>query len=125
MKLIIAGSRDLMGMQSFDYHALEGLLYGVIELFPDEIVSGCSGIIDNAAIKFAGYNDIKLSKFPADWTTHGKAAGPIRNRQMAEYGDALLLIWDGNSRGSASMLNEMEKLNKPVYEVILRKRNEN
>ncbi len=38
---------------------------------------------------------------------------------MALYGDALLLIWDGKSRGSTSMRNEMKKLDKPVYEVIL------
>lgn len=29
------------------------------------------------------------------------------------------LIWAGKSRGSANMKKEMEKLNKPVYEVIV------
>ncbi len=61
-----------------------------------------------------------LKEFPPDWEKHGKAAGPIRNKEMAEYADALLLIWDGKSRGSASMKKEMEKLEKPIYEVILK-----
>jgi hypothetical protein len=39
---------------------------------------------------------------------------------MAEYADALLLIWDGSSRGSANMRQQMERRGKPVYEVILR-----
>lgn len=65
----------------------------------------------------------KYKEFPADWKAHGKAAGPIRNKQMAEYADALLLIWDGESKGSASMKNEMLKLNKPVYEVIIKRTN--
>jgi len=59
-------------------------------------------------------------EFPADWDTHGRAAGPIRNKQMAEYGDALLLIWDGESRGSANMKSNMKKLGKPVYEIIIK-----
>lgn len=40
---------------------------------------------------------------------YGRAGGPIRNAKMAEYGDALLLIWDGKSRGSQSMLREATK----------------
>jgi hypothetical protein len=39
---------------------------------------------------------------------------------MAEYADALLLIWNGESRGSANMKENMVKLGKPVYEVILK-----
>jgi hypothetical protein len=39
---------------------------------------------------------------------------------MAEEADALLLIWDGESKGSANMKKEMLFKNKPVYEVILR-----
>ena len=50
---------------------------------------------------------------------NGKAAGHVRNKKMAEYGDALLLIWDGKSKGSANMKKEMQKLNKPIYEVTL------
>lgn len=61
--------------------------------------------------------------FKADWNTYGKTAGPKRNAQMAEYGDALLVIWDGKSRGSANMKSEMLKLGKPVYEVIIKQYN--
>lgn len=64
---------------------------------------------------------IFVKEFPADWDKFGKGAGPIRNKQMADYADALLLIWDGESRGSANMKSQMEKLGKPIYEVILRK----
>jgi hypothetical protein len=39
---------------------------------------------------------------------------------MADYADALLLIWDGESKGSANMKKNMEKQNKKVYEVILK-----
>jgi hypothetical protein len=123
MKLIIAGSRDLtidpMLVKDLYFYAFPGT--GLLE----EIVSGNSGNVDIAGERWAASSNgsIKVTLFPADWNTHGKAAGPIRNRQMAEYADALLLIWDGESRGSANMKKEMQKLKKPIYEVILRTEN--
>lgn len=100
MKLIIAGSRH------FDLSVKE--LHGLIltfDLYPSEIVSGGASGIDSATIDFYNvYKDdypipLKIKMFYADWTKHGKAAGPIRNAKMAKYADALLLVWDGKSRG--------------------------
>lgn len=85
-----------------------------------EVVSGTAKGVDTAGEEYADFHRIPVKKFYPDWNTHGKAAGPIRNRQMAEYADALLLIWDGTSRGSASMKTEMSLLGKPVYEVIIK-----
>ncbi|PCI45876.1 MAG: hypothetical protein COB41_00360 [Proteobacteria bacterium] len=114
-KLIIAGGRDL--------NLSVGIVISVLGLHnicPDEVVCGMASGIDALGKQFANIKDIKVIEFPAKWKEHGRAAGPIRNKQMAEYGTALLLIWDGVSRGSASMKKEMEKLGKPVYEVILK-----
>jgi hypothetical protein len=81
----------------------------------DEVVCGMAKGADMYGAKWAYSNNIPIKKFPADWNTHGKAAGPIRNQQMAEYADALIVfIWDG-SRGSIDMLNRMEKINKPTF----------
>jgi hypothetical protein len=85
-----------------------------------EIVCGGAQGVDSEGQHWASHMSVPVKMFFPDWNTHGKAAGPIRNRQMAEYGDVLLLIWDGQSRGSLSMKNEMEKLGKPVYQVVLK-----
>jgi hypothetical protein len=122
MKLIIAGSRTILT----PWFAIEGLVQstGIKRSDITEIVSGTAKGIDQSGEVLADSIWHKpLKKFPADWDKHGKAAGPIRNKEMAEYADALLLIWDGESRGSANMKETMLKLNKPVYEVILRKHN--
>ena len=115
MKLIIAGSRDLeVGPQ---------LMNGVLMHFgldPREIVQGGAEGIDKCGKLYATFAPLPCKEFPADWKAHGKAAGPLRNAEMAEYADALLLIWDGESRGSASMKQEATKRGKPVYEVILK-----
>lgn len=116
MKLIIAGTR------TFDN--ADDLVLGAIRQFHimgiTEVVSGMASGVDVAGIAFAKSYGVSVQKFPADWSL-GKSAGPRRNRDMAMYADELLLIWDGQSKGSANMKNEMMRLKKPVYEVILRK----
>ncbi len=125
MKLIIAGSRTLRVKPELIVALCE--LFNInINCIGSEIVCGGAGGIDASGEAFYRWYSLSPSsfltfkKFPADWGLYGKAAGPIRNEQMAEYADALLLIWDGASRGSASMKKEMEALGKPVYEVIFK-----
>jgi|ERR1700687_1049528 len=121
MKLIIAGSRDLWISSSELFEIIDklGLLYRITE-----IVSGCARGIDSDAIEFAKHYKLKLKKFPADWNKFGALAGHKRNLEMAKYADALLLIWDGKSRGSANMKARMKGMGKPIFEVIRGQRNE-
>ena len=119
MKLIIAGSRTLNPKFGFIEGAVNMLIPGSY-LSVKEVVCGMAPGVDDCGLKWALLHGKSLIEFPADWEAHGKAAGPIRNKEMAQYGDALLLIWDGKSRGSANMKLEMEKLGKPVYEVVVK-----
>lgn len=115
MKLLIAGSRDLHVSVDFIGETLDRL-----NLFPAEIVSGGAKGIDSCAQRYAQDRRMMFALFEADWNKNGKMAGPIRNLSMALYSDALLLIWDGKSKGSANMKARMEGLRKPVYEIILK-----
>ena len=47
---------------------------------------------------------LSLEKYPADWEHFGKASGPKRNMQMAKIADAVIAFWDGESRGTQSMI---------------------
>lgn len=53
---------------------------------------------------FAG----SVAPFPAEWKRYGRAAGMIRNQQMAWYATHLIAFWDGQSSGTRSMI-EMAK----------------
>lgn len=121
MKIVIAGSRDLSVSPKLLLELLGALNIDIVSETGHEVVSGgCPTGPDSAAKELPKFIGVTYKEFPPDWGTHGRAAGPIRNRQMAEYGDCLLLVWDGKSRGSASMLSEMRRVGKPVYEVILK-----
>jgi len=115
MKLIIAGGRDIWVRYDEMFSIIDklGILYDI-----QEIVSGCASGIDSCGIEFADEYGIRIKRFPADWTKYGDFAGPRRNREMAVYADALLLIWDGKSKGSKNMLSRMKGMGKPVYEIF-------
>ena len=101
MKWIVAGSRTFD-----DYKLLSDELDKVNNLFGiSEIVSGTARGADSLGEKFAKDHNLPCELHPADWDKHGKAAGPIRNAEMAEVSDALIAFWDGQSRGTKSMID--------------------
>ena len=117
MRLVIAGSRHLRVDGEFIHLTLQSL--GIREEIED-VISGGSPGVDWAAEEFAiDFLDKEAKVLQAEWI-NGVQAGHARNKKMAEVGDALLLIWDGRSSGSANMKTEMLKLRKPIYEVIIK-----
>jgi hypothetical protein len=105
MKTIIAGGRDFNNYEYFKA-ALKFLFQNTM---PTEIVSGGANGADKMGERYAAEKGIPLKVFPADWNAHGKAAGPIRNEQMALYADALVAFWDGSSKGTKSMIDLARK----------------
>ena len=101
-KVVIAGTRTFN-----DYEALAAYADKMLSRTTDEIeiVSGGASGADALGERYAKERGYKLKRFPADWDKHGKAAGPIRNAQMADYADALIAFWDGKSRGTKSMID--------------------
>lgn len=100
MKLIVAGGRDFN-----DYTLLVETLECNFDVESLEIVSGCARGADKMGEAFAGKWNLPVKRFPANWDEHGKAAGYVRNKEMAEYADALLAFWDGESKGTGHMID--------------------
>ena len=121
LKLIVAGSRKILSQQVVSTAIEMWMARNNREkrpAWPSEIVHGdCYGV-DRKADWWAAQHGIKRYPFPAQWE-RGKKAGPIRNRHMAEYGDELLAIWDGVSRGTANMIDTMRGLKKPTTVVMV------
>lgn len=69
-----------------------------------QIVSGKAPGVDTLGEKWARQRGVTVKEFPADWESHGKRAGYIRNKQMAEYGTHLVAFWDGSSPGTKLMI---------------------
>lgn len=110
MKLIIAGSRCFNNMYILDKYIHKS--YSVFEI--EEVVSGTARGADQVGERWAKLNKIKVKQFPANWDKYGKSAGYKRNIQMAEYGDQLVVFWDGNSVGTAMMITIARKRLMPI-----------
>ena len=107
MKLIIASGRDYRFTTS-DRSRLDALLATVTV-----VVSGAATGADREGKRWAELHGIPVKRFPADWDKHGRAAGPIRNAQMARYADAVALFPGG--RGTESMRREAERAGITIY----------
>lgn len=111
IKVIIAGSRNF-----YDYDIVEDT---VVSYFMSrgilkenvEIISGGARGADSLGEQLAKSYGLKLTIFPAQWDTYGKAAGMIRNKEMADYAikdsdkAILFAFWNGQSRGTKGMID--------------------
>lgn len=112
MRVIIAGSRGVRDkkwlLKALSAAKLEGIR-------PSVVLSGCAQGADTLGEQWARRNNVPVEEYPAFWHVHGRAAGPIRNRQMAMVADALIALWDGSSRGTENMVYEARRRGLKVY----------
>ncbi|AUV61874.1 hypothetical protein HWB52_gp59 [Pseudomonas phage Littlefix] len=112
-RLIVAGGRDFTDVDRI-VQEVYGLMVNELKDFEIVIVQGEARGADKSAKIAAQRLKLKCESFPAEWDLHGKAAGPIRNRAMAEVADGLLAFWDGESKGTANMIQVMRTHGKNV-----------
>lgn len=109
MKVVIAGSRTL------DDYALVSQAMKRCGYEVTEVVCGMATGIDTLGYRWALCFNKPIKEMPANWNRDGKAAGAIRNREMANYADAAVIIWDGKSTGTRNMVDEMIRAKKPYF----------
>ena len=103
-RVIIAGSRSFSNYELLRKHCLF-LLQEKMRAHRVIIVSGHAHGADTLGERFAQEQGLTVELHPAKWKALGKAAGIIRNAEMARASDALIAFWDGKSRGTAHMIN--------------------
>lgn len=113
MRTIIAGSRGIT-----DFKLVENIINNCIWEITTVISGGARGI-DKLGELWAEKNNIPCEVFPADWDTFGKKAGYLRNIEMANTADALIVIWDGLSKGTKHMLTIAKKKKLKIYLYIV------
>lgn len=118
MRLIIAGSRGWdPSPQDIDtavWWLIEGSAEGKGHVGPvSAVVCGMAPGADMAGYRWARERGVPVVEMGAAWERLGKKAGKVRNKEMAEYADAALVFWDGDSNGSTNMYAWMGVLGKP------------
>ena len=118
-KILISGDRNYSDFKTIEYTVLK-----ILNIYPPEkyvlIHGGCRGadkLTENAFKKFK-YLTIEMH---AEWDKYGKAAGPIRNKEMVKLHPDLFLIFHDdlkNSRGTKNCVNIMLKEINESYNPI-------
>lgn len=104
MKIAVIGSRCIQ-------------ISDIKEYIPDgatEIVSGGAKGVDMCARTYAQRNGLILTEFLPEYNKFGRAAPLRRNLQIIDYADVVIAIWDGKSKGTAYVIEQCKKQNKPI-----------
>lgn len=114
-KFLVCGGRDYDNVDEMyaildDYHARYTI---------GTIISGHAKGADQMAEMWADERGVKVELYPADWDTHGKTAGPIRNQEMLDFGkpDMVIAFPTKNSRGTWDMVRRTNKAGVKLYVV--------
>lgn len=119
-RVIVAGGRDFN-----NYAGLAASLDYLLKNINDEIqiVCGMARGADKLGEQYAKERGYKVIYMPADWDIDGRSAGFKRNIKMAEYADALVAFWDGESPGTRHMIETAKSkgLDIRVKRYVMRK----
>jgi SLOG family YspA-like protein len=115
MRVLVCGSRHFT-----NYVEMRKILCTMFD--PDDTVTlihgNARGADQLSEQALTGYfrGGFEVLRFPADWNKHGKAAGPIRNKQMLDEGkpDLVVAFLAENSRGTKNMIEQATKAGIPV-----------
>ena len=111
MRILVTGSRDWADREKVWSALNEAATFGAMVVHGD-----CPTGADALAQAWTECQpDVNVERFPADWAKHGKAAGPIRNQEMVDFGADLCLAFPlGASRGTRDCMRRAEAAGIPV-----------
>lgn len=125
MQIMITGFRNYDNFNEM-YWVLETIV-DKLKIKPNQstIIHGNS----RGADKIAGYvgKDLgfKIEVHPANWDKYGKAAGPIRNREMVNSDIDLVLAFPiGKSYGTRNAMKEAREKQIPIINITENSRSE-
>jgi hypothetical protein len=137
MRVIIAGGRNITSME----HVLMAIQKSGFKI--TTLVCGMAPGVDSLGLKWAENHNrvfpaapVQIDKKPARWgdwdhpdavvgtrldgSKYDVLAGHRRNEEMAQNADALILVWDGKSTGSADMKKRALAHKLKVYEYLVK-----
>ena len=109
MKLLIVGSRSVTEFDLSQY----------ISSDVDTIISGGAGGVDTIAEQYADAHRLSKYILRPRYDLYGRAAPIKRNEKMVDMADAVLVIWDGHSKGTQHTLKYAKKTDKPITLVVV------
>lgn len=111
-RILVCGGRDFKPERRHEAALMLALAPG------STLIHGAARGCDLWAMGVAAkLGDVAIEAYPASWRTHGRSAGPIRNRRMLHEGRPDLVLAFPGGRGTAHMVEIARRDGIPVQEV--------
>lgn len=104
MKLLIGGSRSIKNLDISSY----------IPADTSMIITGGAAGIDTLAEQYADKHKISKLILHPKYNLYRKAAPLIRNNEMVDICDFILIFWDGKSKGTKHTIEYAKSQRKPL-----------
>ncbi len=113
-RVLVCGGRD--------YADVTGALGRTLDHLRDTrgvrvLIEGDARGADREGRAWARRRGIPVETYFADWTTHGRAAGPLRNAEMLAEGRPDICVAAPGGRGTADMVAKARAADIEVIEV--------
>lgn len=109
MKLAIIGSRTITNVDLPKYVSDD----------VRTIISGGTKGVDAIAEKYADKKRLSKYIIRPQYRKYGKGGAIIRNREIVDFADEILVFWDGTSKGTKSTIDYANKIGKKIIVVEL------
>ena len=114
MKIVIGGCRYYE-----NYEEAKIFIDFCLEQIGDEsrvtVISGGSSGADAIGECYASEKGFAVERYSAEWKRYGRAAGPLRNKEMIKACDLVICFWDGRSKGTGNLIDGAKKEGKKVF----------
>lgn len=105
IKVLVCGGRDYRDRRRV-FEVLDGLVMDLARPPVSTIIQGEARGADTLGKVWARSRRVRVESYAADWETHGRAAGPIRNKRMLDEGRPDLVVAFPGGRGTANMVEQ-------------------
>ncbi len=109
MKIAVVGSRNCFPSEAM----LAKYLFEA-----EEIISGGAKGADTCAARYAEKHGIKVTEYAPEYARYGRGATHVRNKKIVDSADQVVAFWDGQSKGTQSVIKYAQKSNKPCVIVL-------
>lgn len=121
LRILICGGRNYDDRTYF-FHFMDRVLETIRGTGESQkrdvvIIHGAARGADSLADDYGRERGLRVIRYPADWETHGRSAGAIRNKLMLTDGDPHVIVAFKGGRGTQNMIQQGKKAGVPVYEV--------
>ena len=117
--VLVCGGRDY-GDRDHVFNTLDDVLNEIVADGDDMfLIQGGAAGADSIAWEWGVINRLWVKTYEADWDTHKRAAGPIRNKEMLEAEPDLIIAFPGDV-GTNNMITQGQKAGIPVRKIAPR-----